>query len=71
MLACEMWLDRVARILDMPPEHVRRLNFLEEGEETHFGQIMECNQVCTSERLQRSLSCNLMLYNCVYCLTRL
>ena len=44
-MACEMWLDRMARLLKMEPEHIRRMNFIKEGEETHFGQVMECNQV--------------------------
>lgn len=45
MLVAECWVDRIARILGKSPEHIRQLNFLKEGETTHFGQIMECNQV--------------------------
>lgn len=45
MLVAEQWIDRIARILDKPPEHIRELNFLKEGETTHFGQVMECSQV--------------------------
>jgi len=45
MLVTEMWIDRIARTLGKSPEHIRQLNFLKEGETTHFGQIMESSQV--------------------------
>jgi xanthine dehydrogenase large subunit len=38
MLVIEDILDRVARTLDIPPEIVRRRNFYEEGQSTHYGQ---------------------------------
>ena len=45
MLVTEHWVDRIARLLDQAPEHIREINFLKEGETTHFGQVMECSQV--------------------------
>ena len=40
-----MWVDRIARVLGKSPEYIRQLNFLNEGDVTHFGQIMESNHV--------------------------
>lgn len=45
MLVTEQWVDRIARMLKKAPEQIRELNFLKEGETTHFGQVMECSQV--------------------------
>ena len=45
MLVTEQWVDRIARMLKKSPEHIREINFLKEGETTHFGQVMECSQV--------------------------
>eukprot|EP01023_Acetabularia_acetabulum_P003690 TRINITY_DN11523_c0_g2_i1.p1 TRINITY_DN11523_c0_g2~~TRINITY_DN11523_c0_g2_i1.p1 ORF type:complete len:409 (+),score=82.78 TRINITY_DN11523_c0_g2_i1:605-1831(+) len=38
-----MWMDQVARTLNMPLEHVRSINFYKEGDFTHFGQkLVDC-----------------------------
>lgn len=37
-LFCEMWVDRVAKELGLPPDAVRERNFYGEGDATHFGQ---------------------------------
>ena len=38
MLVIEEVLDRIARMLSLPPETVRRRNFYREGQTTHYGQ---------------------------------
>ena len=50
MLVAENWIDRMARILNKSPEYLRQLNFVKEGETTHFGQVMESNQGNTAQR---------------------
>ena len=38
MLLIEEILDRVARVLELPPDLVRERNFYQTGDETHYGQ---------------------------------
>ena len=40
-----MWVDHMARTLNMTPEAIRERNLMREGDVTHFGQVMESNQV--------------------------
>lgn len=47
----ENWIDKMARILNKSPEYLRQLNFVKEGEMTHFGQVMESNQASLSQLL--------------------
>ncbi len=41
MLLIEDVLDRIARFLSLPPEHVRERNFYREGQTTHYGQTVK------------------------------
>ena len=41
MLVIEDVLDRIARTLSLPPEVVRERNFYQEGQSTHYGQIVK------------------------------
>ncbi len=45
MLVAENWIDKMARVLNKTPEYLRQLNFVKEGETTHYGQVMESSQV--------------------------
>jgi xanthine dehydrogenase large subunit len=41
MVVIEEVLDRIARILSLPPEQVRERNFYREGNTTHYGQTVK------------------------------
>ena len=41
----EMWIERIARELGMTPRAVRRVNMYDEGDRTHYGQLLEGCQV--------------------------
>ena len=45
LLAAEFWMDHVAGVLKRPTEELRELNMFQEGEETHFTQILDKCQV--------------------------
>ena len=45
MLVTEMWIERIARELGMTPRAVRRVNMYDEGDKTHYGQLLEGCQV--------------------------
>lgn len=45
MLVTEMWIERIARELGMTPRAVRRVNMYDEGDRTHYGQLLEGCQV--------------------------
>lgn len=53
---CEMWMDRVAKELGLPPDEVRRRNFYQEGDTTHFGQpLLLCRvKACWDEVVESS-----------------
>eukprot|EP00054_Salpingoeca_dolichothecata_P024381 m.165933 g.165933 ORF g.165933 m.165933 type:complete len:1340 (-) comp24994_c0_seq1:150-4169(-) len=41
MLFVENWISDVATTCGLPQEHVREINFYKQGDETHFGQVLE------------------------------
>ncbi|KAG0623191.1 hypothetical protein M758_3G155300 [Ceratodon purpureus] len=41
MLIVENWIERVASEVGRRPEEIRELNFQEEGQELHYGQLLE------------------------------
>ena len=41
MMVTEMWIDRIARELGMTSRAVRRVNMYDEGDTTHFGQVLD------------------------------
>jgi xanthine dehydrogenase molybdopterin-binding subunit B len=45
MMVTEMWIDRIARELGMTPRAVRRVNMYDEGDATHYGQVLDGCQV--------------------------
>ena len=62
-MVAEAYIEKIARFLNKPVEHIREINLLKEGEVTHYGQAIECNQVrpCASEML--------LLTNLEHCVT--
>ena len=44
-MVAEMWMDAVARTVGKSPDAVRELNMYQEGQLTHFGQLLEGCQV--------------------------
>jgi xanthine dehydrogenase/oxidase len=59
-----MWIERIARELGMTPRAVRRVNMYDEGDKTHYGQLLEgCQvkacfeQVCADAALGAQQSC--------------
>lgn len=45
MFFAESWMSELAHVLGLPQDHVRELNFYREAQPTHFGQILEANQM--------------------------
>jgi hypothetical protein len=45
MMVIEQVVERVAATVGRRPEEVRAANFYEEGAVTHYGQVLERNQV--------------------------
>ena len=44
MIVAEMWMDHMARVLGKPVEALRELNMYQEGDRTHFGQLLNSSQ---------------------------
>lgn len=40
MLICETWVDRIAETLKVPVHKIRELNFYQEGQKTHYEQLV-------------------------------
>jgi CO/xanthine dehydrogenase Mo-binding subunit len=54
VFALERHLDRVASVVGLPPEELRRRNFIREGQTLSFGQVVE-EKVDMSELMGRAL----------------
>jgi len=44
MLIVENWIERIASEVGRSPEDIRELNFQEDGQELHYGQILETSR---------------------------
>lgn len=44
MVIVENWVEDIATICGLPTEHVKEINFYQEGQPTHFSQELKDNQ---------------------------
>jgi xanthine dehydrogenase/oxidase len=44
MLVVENWIDRIASEVGRRPEEIREINFQEDGQELHYGQLLEVSR---------------------------
>ncbi|GFR49634.1 hypothetical protein Agub_g11707 [Astrephomene gubernaculifera] len=62
LMFAEMWIEQIAKTLNLPDAEVRSLNMYREGDVTHFGQVLEAcraracwEQVLASSEYERRL----------------